>query len=365
MNLLLMAISLCILACSCAATAEQHHILITEPIVITPRNAPDRDIPPAEWDYHLLFQQANELFDDGDLDTAARLYHDILTHNPAYHNAPYCYYNLGLIAVKQRNYEEAERHLKASYLLLKNTADKSDALLLRAHCLAKLERWNEVADIIDEALSSDLAAISLNTPTAREILLRRAEANAMLGNPEEARITIQRILFDVRRERSREEILFVPEFAMANFMMGRTFVAEFSLLPFEATIERLVAKCRLIQKAQEWFLQTIRVGVIYWTNAAAYELATLYRALFEEMNGYPIPDELSTEEERQAYRCELWNKTDGLLRKARRTLTGSIESAKRIHEDNEFIEESLRLLIEVNARYAEKEHICDSGRTTP
>ncbi len=346
------------LACACAATAEQRRILITEPIVITPRGAPEREIPPAERDYHRLFEQANDAFDAGDLDTAARIYHDILAHNPAYANVPYCYYNLGLIAFKRRNYEEAEGHFKAAYLLLGDTQDKSDALLLRSHCLARLERWQEIPDIIDEALSGDLAAISLDAPVAREILLRRAEAIALLGRPDEARTSVQRILFGIRREHPRGETFFIPEFAMANFIMGRTFVAEFAALPFEATLDRLTEKCRLIQNAQQWFLETIRVGVIYWTNAAAYELASLYRTLFDEMNRHPVPSELITEEERTIYRCELWEKTAGLLRKARRTLTGSIESAKRIHEHNEFIEESLRLLVEVNAAYAEKESLC-------
>ncbi len=359
----ILSIAAFFLVCACAAATGPRRILITDPIVITPRSAPEREIPPAERDYQLLFEQANDAFDAGDLDTAARLYHDILTHNPAYANAPYCYYNLGLIAFKRRDYEEAEKHFKGAYFLLSDPQDKSDALLLRAHCLARLARWREIPDIIDEALSEDLATISLDTPAAREILLRRAEAIAVLGRPDEARTSVQRILFGIRREHPRDETFFIPEFAMANFVMGRTFVAEFSLLPFEGTLERLTEKCRLIQSAQQWFLETIRVGVIYWTNAAAYELASLYRALFDEMNSYPVPAELSTEEEQAIYRCELWGKTAGLLRKARRTLTGSIESAKRIHEHNEFIEESLRLLVEVNAAYAEKDALCRPGGT--
>jgi len=354
----------CATLIACATAPSRADYLITEPILITPKAAPDADLKPEERDYNDLFALANDRFDAGDLDTASRYYHDILTHNPAYRNAPFCYYNLGLIALKRHDHEKAQAEFKAAYFTLGSPADKADALLLRLYSLSRLARWEEIADDADAALSGDLAAMPVADPAVRETLLRRAEARAMLGAPEEARRTAQYVIFEIRREHPPRETFFIPELALAYFVMGRAVVAEFAALPFDATLDRLVAKCTLIQEAQRWFLQTIQVGVIYWTNAAAYELAALYRALFDEMNAYPVPDALSGEE-RAVYACELWEKTAGLLRKARRTLAGSIESAKRIHEQNEFIDDSLRLLIEVNAAYAEKDSLCRPGGLTP
>jgi len=355
-------ISLCFL--SCHTHERQSKFLITEPIVFSPKEASSIETLPEERDYNEIFARANEHFDAGDINTAERYYHEILAHNPTYPHTPFCYYNLGLIALKRRDYEQAQSHFKAAYLMLTAVTDKADALYLRIHSLARLARWQEIVDVTDMGLSNDFSLLSSTHQSFREILLQYAEAKAMLGFLEDARRIVQHIVFEIRREHPPQETFFIPELAMAYFVMGRTFVSEFRATPFEGTFEKLVTKCTLIQEAQRWFLETIRVGIIYWTNAAAYELATLYRNFFDEMNNYPIPPELN-DEERFVYVCELWEKTAGLLRKARRTLKRSIESAKQINEYNEFIEESLRLLVEINAAYAAKETNCRTQRVVP
>ncbi len=356
-------IALCLLLAACVTPGRQVDYLITEPIVITPKVLPAKESPPEERDFDELFALANDHFDDGDYDTAARYFHDILTYNPVYQNTPFCYYNLGLIAIKKNDYETAQSNFKAAYLTLGKGSDKIDALNLYLHSLGRLGRWEELLDIADNALKADLTGDQIPAEPLREILLRRAEATALTGKPEEARKTAQYVIFEIRRERTPDNLLFIPELAMAYFVMGRSAVAEFGSFPFENNRDILLRKCTIIQEAQRWFLKTIQTGIIYWTNASAYELAALYRALFDEMAKYPLPSEL-TEEEKPVYECELWGKTVGLLKKARKTLTGSIESAKRIHEHNEFIDDSLRLLVEINAAYETKDNYCRSRGLT-
>lgn len=356
-------IALCLLAAACATTHRPVDYLITEPLVITPKTLPEKASPPAERNFDEVFSQANELFDEGEYAEAERCYHDILTYNPVYLFSPFCYYNLGLIALKKNDYEKAQSNFKAAYLTLGKSVDKIDALNLYLHSLGKLGRWEELADVATDALKGDLNGRQIPAEPLREILLRRAEATAMTGKPDEARTTAQYVIFEIRRERPPGDLFFIPELAMAYFVMGRSAVAEFSAVPFENNMDTLVRKCTIIQDAQRWFLKTIQTGIIYWTNASAYELAALYRSLFDEMAKYPIPAEL-TEAERPVYECELWAKTAGLLKKARKTLTASIESAQRIHEHNEFIDESMKLLVEINAAYDSKENYCRSRGLT-
>ncbi len=352
--------TLCLLlAAACATHGRQVDYLITEPVIIVPKTLPAKPSPPEERDFDELFRLANEHFDDGDYDRAEQYYRDILTYNPVYLFTPFCYYNLGLIALKKKDFDTAQRNFKAAYLTTGRTEDKLDALNLYLHALGRLGRWEELLDVADSALKSDLTGDRIPAEPLREILLRRAEATAMTGKPAEARTTAQYVIYEIRRERSPDDLLFIPELAMAYFVMGRSAVAEFGSFPFDNNGDVLLRKCTLIQEAQRWFLKTIQNGIIYWTNASAYELAALYRALFDEMAQYPVPAEL-TEEERPVYECELWGKTAGLLKKARRTLTGSIESARRIHERNEFIDGSLKLLVEINASYETKENFCRS-----
>ncbi len=359
----LLIIALSLLVAACATTGRQVDYLITEPLLITPKTLPAKGSPPEECDFDELFAQANDLFDDGDYEQAERDYHDILTYNPVYIFTPFCYYNLGLIALKRDRPDAAVANFKAAYLTLGKGDDKIDALNFYLHSLGKLGRWQELIDVAGDALKNDLAGDQIPAEPLREILLRRAEATAMTGKPAEARTTAQYVIYEIRRERTPDDLLFIPELAMAYFVMGRSAVAEFGSFPFENNEDILLRKCTIIQEAQRWFLKTIQSGIIYWTNASAYELAALYRALFDEMAKYPIPAEL-TEEERPVYECELWGKTAGLLKKARKTLTGSIQSAQRIHEKNEFIDGSLKLLVEINASYETKENYCRSRGLT-
>ena len=72
------------------------------------------------------------------------------------------------------------------------------------------------------------------------------------------------------------------------------------------------------------------------------------------------PDNFSdlTDEEKSVYECELWKKISVLLKKSRKTLMKSIEAAKKIGEENEYIDKSLEMIKEIDSIYEEKENTC-------
>lgn len=345
-------------AISCATQPKQYKFVYDEPIIITPKK-PDKTgkLQPAEVDFNQLFDDANTLFDNGEFSGAEKLYADILKYNPAYYNSPYCYYNLGLIYLQKRDNANAEYNFKSAYLTLSKVQDKVDALNLYLQVLRKGEKWKEITDIVDDALANSFRGAVLAQQVLDEFFLRKAEAQVMAGALEEGRKTVNLIIYEMKKGKERSDLLYEPVLSMAYFVMGRSFVYEFSKALFENNQDSLLKKCTLILEAQKWFVLSIQTGVIYWTNASALETASLYHSLYSEMELFPIPAELNADE-KAVYQCELWAKISGLLKKARKTLEKNIQTAKKISEQNEFIEKSYEMLIDINNTYDAKETFC-------
>ena len=334
-------------------TESKYGLLVTPKSVEVFEVKNDKEVK----DLDKLFAEANRLFDENRLEEAEKIYTEITESDPEYKLVPFCRYNSGLIDIKLKNWESAEKNFEAAYAAMQKPADKRDSLLNWFEAARNTGSWEKISETGGRLIAEFPSNSFLSESDKREISLRYAESLIMTGNIEEGRRLADYWRLTILKENPRHEAVYIPELALAYFVLGRSFVKEFSDLKLDETTETLEEKCRRIVEAQAKFLKAINVGVIFWTNASAFEAAKLYTDLYAEMNSHPVPDDL-TDEEKPVYECELWKKISILLKKSRKTLMKSIEAAKKIGEENEYIDKSLEMIQEIDSIYEEKENIC-------
>ncbi len=354
----------CMIFASCATTLQRKNEEKKEKpepveskygLLVTPENVEIFEVRKGEnKDFDQLFAEADSLFDSKRYEEAKKLYRQIIDEDAENPKVPFCFYNIGLIDIKLMQWESAVENFTGAAERLSGR-DKADALLNLLESLRKAEGWETAEKLTNEIINkSDL---KFTESERREISLRYAESLIMTGQIEEGRRLADFWRLTILKENPRHEAVYIPELALAYFVLGRSFVKEFSDLKLDETTETLEEKCRRIVEAQAKFLKAINVGVIFWTNASAFEAAKLYTDLYAEMNSHPVPDDL-TDEEKQVYECELWKKISVLLKKSRKTLMKSIKAAKKIGEENEYIDKSLEMIKEIDHIYEEKENTC-------
>jgi len=340
-------------------------IEIRKPIYITPKRLTDDSLMgESRKDMKEILKMANTYFDSNRFEEAEKLYKHVLdnylkTLDSKSSDLQFCYYNIGLIAIKNKDWSGAEKMFLQAYQNLQRKSDKLDAFLLLLESLRKGEKWKRIEESVDEVLSSNPFKLSFTEENEREITLRKAEATIMLGNLEEGLKIVKYKIYQIKKGKQKSDLFYVPEYAMAQYILGKSYSYKFNSIKLEESIESLTEKCSLILEAQQHYINAIKIGIMYWTNASAFEIAKLYTDLYSEMGLRPIPEGLN-EEEREIYTCELWKKISGLLRKARKTLKKSMHVAKDLNINNEYTEKSFKMLMEIDNIYNRKEKYCEN-----
>lgn len=303
-----------------------------------------------------MFAMANEYFDLEKYEESKKIYLDIINSNPENENVQFCHYNLGLINNKLLNFKESVKHFEMACLMLKKKDDKIDAFLNYLESLKKISKWDLVLKESEDAINTNQDGI-FDEKVISEISLRMAEATIMTGKSEEGRKLAHYWEFEIRKKYPRYEAVYIPELAFANYVAAMSFVYDFNKIKLDDNIDTLTEKCRNIIEAQTEFIKSINVGVIFWSNASAFEISKMYLDLYTEMENFPVPEDLN-DEEKEVYKCELWNKTSNLLKKSRKVLVKSVDTAKKIKEENEYLEKSSAMIKKIDEIYESKESIC-------
>ncbi|MGI6394653.1 MAG: tetratricopeptide repeat protein [bacterium] len=335
---------------------ESTHALYVTPKsveLLTTEEAEKREQVAIEEELKNVFEMANKFFDLRRYEEAEKHYRNILERKQNHPSAPFCYYNLGLIYIKLARWDDAETHFLQAYNTFEGEQDKKDALLNYFESLKKAEKWASLLYESEKFINNNPFKLNFHEEAKQEISLRYAESLIMSGKVEEGRQLAEYWAGEIRKKVPRGEAIYIPELSLAYYVVGRSFVYEFRMLKIDSP-ENLEEKCKKIIQAQREFLKAINVGVIFWTNASAYEVARLYTDLYAEMDEVPVPKELS-EEERAVYKSELWKKISNLLKKSRRTLVRSLEASKKINEENDYTTKSFKLIEEIDKIYETKE----------
>ncbi|HNW82361.1 MAG TPA: hypothetical protein PKG52_05645 [bacterium] len=307
-------------------------------------------------DFKFLFDMANKYFDLGKYSESSDLYMKIINEDPDNEDIQFCHYNLGLINMKLFEWDNAAIHFEKAFTLFEKVSDRTDAFLNYMESLKKAGKWDAVLSETEKAVNSYFSG-RLNEKLMTEMSLRMAEALIMTGKPDEGRKLAQYWDFEIRKKYPRYEAVYIPDLAFADYVSAISFVYDFSKIRIDSTIETLTEKCRNIVEAQKEFIKSINVGVVFWSNASAFEISRMYMDLYSEMESYPVPEELN-DEEKEIYKCELWNKTANLLKKSRKILLKSMDVAKKAKEENEYLEKSSSMVKQIDEIYDSKESAC-------
>lgn len=328
-------------------------------IFITPSTAKElRDAKQQNSeDFKFLFDMANKYFDLGKYSESGDLYMKIINEDPDNEDIQFCHYNMGLINMKLLEWDKASMHFEKAFSLFEKVSDRTDAFLNYMEALKKAGKWDEVLSETEKAVNSYFTG-RLDEKLMTEVSLRMAEAIIMTGRSDEGRKLAQYWDFEIRKKYPRYEAVYIPDLAFANYVSAIGFVYDFNKIKLDDTIETLTEKCRNIVEAQKDFIKSINVGVVFWSNASAFQISKMYLDLYSEMESHPVPEELN-DEEKDIYKCELWNKTSNLLKKSRKVLLKSIDVAKKVKEENEYLEKSSIMVKQIDEIYGSKESACN------
>jgi tetratricopeptide (TPR) repeat protein len=284
---------------------------------------------------------------------------------------------------------DCNRAVQAYERLIAEFADSStlsSALFNRGLCLEQLERPADAAasyeqflargpdrkDTVDALFRAQAAYTAAQQPEAAiaalnrllslepaiegvdkvETLARKGELLVQVGRLEDAEVGLKDAMLLHKSGRGIPEGSSSFYLAMAQFYIGEIRRAQMRsiALPADENAAQAVleAKCQKLLDAQEEFSRAIRIAHPHWAAAAAYRIGGLYRELWDDLLGAPIPADLD-EEQAEVYREVLSSKLRVLLEKAVLQWERTLKMARRLDLGGEWVERTSRDLNHIRA----------------
>lgn len=313
------------------------------------------------YDAETLFVLASEEAKAERFDQAIRIYRKLLGEFPDSKVVPLARYNGALALEALEEHPEAVSLLEALVASEPESADlRRDALFRLARGYGKVENWVGVADTFWAVRQMDnlspMDELEARVGTGIGFFMQEDYATA-------ERELMRMVTF--YQDHEQKDLLPADYFVgQARFYLGEIAARELehkSLSPppsegggeeawVEAMAEELEDKCRLLLRAQNNFIRTIRVGHPGWATAAGYRIGTLYEHLFDAMLGVPVPPSLD-EGAAEVYREELRERVGILVKKAIRVYEMNRAMAERIGEENEWVERTASALERMKKLY--------------
>jgi len=301
-------------------------------------------------DAQSLFDEAGAAFSDKRFADTVRLYDELLRRFPDSRLAVPALYNGGLALEALADVAGAAERYRTLIARGGPTQDLIDTQFRLAAAYATLKNWSAAADTWAQVLRRSGPchtgeSCELTLSDRLEALARRAEAQLEMQDL----VATERTLRDqqelVRRWQKEERLESDFFVAMGAYLNGRVAHARYRSLPLRLPEKRLAEdleqKGQMLLVAQRRYLDAMRVNNVEWATAAGYQIASLYRELYDDLLAAPVPPTLATSDEaRDIYREELKKQTKNLLYKAISTHEKNLLVAERTGIHNEWVEKS-------------------------
>jgi hypothetical protein len=146
------------------------------------------------------------------------------------------------------------------------------------------------------------------------------------------------------KKHEQEERLDTDFFiGMAAYYVGEIAHAQYRALPVRLPEKRMAddleAKARMLLVAQARYLDAMRMNNSEWATAAGFQIATLYRELYDDLVGAPIPPEFDAERA-EIYRDEVKKRVKNLLNRAFSVHEKNVLMAERLGVKNDWVRRS-------------------------
>ena len=303
-------------------TLDPTHILVLPPI------GDQGDPVVVMGDKKELFEEAIRRYEKGELLVSVRIYKELIARYRASRWIDLYHHNRGLIFMRLQDYRSALADFDEALRLAGHPRDRRDARFQRGIALAGMARWREAAETFDALSAEELS------PSERvEVYVRAGICHQRAHAYDSAEAHYRR----AQRAYQQTKDLYLqyhPAWAArAQYQLGDLFSERFAeirlRLPLERMRKDLDEKARLLLKAQNAFLKTIRLKDRYWALAAGYRIGAIYEAFYADLHGAEVPLELNGEE-REIYFQELKRHAAPLIRRAVEVYRKNLELAQRV-----------------------------------
>jgi hypothetical protein len=303
-------------------------------------------------DAEAIFERAGAAFNDKDFAGAASLYDELVRRFPDSRFVAPSLYNAGLSLENAAQPDGAVEHYRA--LIARGTppVDVLDAQFRLGALHASRDNWAAAAQVYVDILERK----DITASDRVEAMARRGVAQLHLKDLGAAERTLREQQAYVKKLGDSERLDTDYFVAMAAYYLGEIAHEEYRALPVRLPEKRmyddLEAKARMLKVAQVRYLDCMRVNNAEWATAAGYQFALLYRELYDDLVGAPVPPQLNGEA-REVYLEEVKKKVRPLLEHAihfheRNVMAGQLGGVPQgdwVKKSNEQLEQLRRLLV--------------------
>ena len=312
------------------------------------------------YDAQQLLEAGNQKYANKAYDQAIKVYDLLLTSFPKSDLAPSAIYNKGLAYEQLAEFEAAYAEFARIVADHPQAPSHKQAQFRVAFNLGELKRWQGVADAFWAIRQrEDISEMD-------ELEARVGQGVAMFMMDDYA--TAEREFMSALRYYEKESKL---QYLPAEYWVGqsRFYLGEINAREFEKVAltppttargddenwvkmmgNELEEKCQLLLRAQNNFIRTIRVGHTGWATAAGYRIGSLYEKLYDDLVDLPVPDDLS-DDAQTVYRDELRDRVSVLVVKAIKVYESSLQMARRVGENNEWVDKTTKQLERMKTLY--------------
>lgn len=308
------------------------------------------------YDAEQLFELGNERYEAGEFEVAVKIYARLIAEFPESDLRAQAHYNQGLAHERLAQWAEAAASFERVVREHVDSDSRKPAYFRLAFAHSKLENWVELADTfwaVRQLELRPLEELEARVGTGVGFFMQKDYATA------EREFLHALSFFDKHADKQ-----FLPAdyfIGQSRFYLGEIYARWFEEKQLsepepgaddwaQAMGDELEEKCRLLLRAQNNFIRTIRVGHTGWATAAGYRIGSLYEILYDELTDLPIPPDLEGDA-RTVYVEEVRKKISVLVVKAIKVYEMSLEMAERVGESNEWVERTNQSLERMKTLY--------------
>jgi tetratricopeptide (TPR) repeat protein len=291
------------------------------------------------FDAATLFEQAGADLNAQRWAQARDAYDRLVKDFPDSRYAVAALYNAGLALEGLKDYGGAVQRYRTLVEKHGDTKDALDALFRMGGCYAEIGNWAASAEVFQQVLAHKELSVSDRI----EAMGRRGLAQYQVKDMVNAERTFREALGYYRANETVERLDNDFFLALCNYYMAEIAHDQFRALPVRLPEKQmkqdLEAKAQMMLTAQARYIDTARVRNVAWATAAGYQMASLYKELYDALMDAPVPPQLS-EEAKKVYTEELRKTIEPLVRKAIHFHELTQQVAVRNGVDNEWVRKS-------------------------
>lgn len=286
-----------------------------------------------------LFARASAAFGAKRFAEAAATFDRIVAEYPASRYVVPALYDAGLSLEGAGDLDAAAARYRRITVEHANAPDALDAWFRLGFVYTEAKSWAAAADTYAQILARRDLTLGdrIQAMTCRGV--------AQFSQPD--LIAAERTLRDEQAyyQAHRDEERLDSDYFLAEgaYYLGEIAHQQYRALPVRLPEKQLArdleAKARMLLVAQARFIDAMRVDNAEWATAAGYQIGSLYRELYDDLVGAPVPPALAGEA-RDVYLDEVRNRVKPLLERAISIHEKNVVMAERLGAKTEWVRRS-------------------------